>query len=227
VVNVIQDSFSLLHQETIPHLMNPTLEHIQKLLDGDWKFAADAREACKSNSWREFQRVQQPPPLPLNLPAFLSYQRSLNFCAKTISTPSVQRMFLMPVWVTDNLDDIPTKKWTHDFAVKLGDQPIYAIDTSESFKRVEPLFHSFFELQVKVWDVGLVVQSRYYSHEIKMQQRGWIYSVMQSQVIEVEKILSEEKKNARPKPNSAVAPFQFNMTPAIEDLPDVLLQEMK
>src|SRR6185436_9934442 len=116
---------------------------------------------------------------------------------------------LIPVWVGDNPDDEPYNDWERSYAIKIGNQPVSITDSASATKYAKALSGSVITLKVNSWNVGILVESRYYSPEIQLAKRGIPYGVLQSQVIEIEEILKEENHELIPKPKEEILPFSF------------------
>jgi hypothetical protein len=174
--------------------MSSKVKKLQAIIDGDWRFAAAAREACKNNTWREFQLLQQPKPFVFNVFALVSYNRCLSKCIELFNAPTIQEMMLIPVWMGNNLDDDPIRHWEKAYVMKIGDQPLSIIENSSITKYSKVLFDLIITLKVRVWDVGILIKSSAYSSSVPLVIRGIPYGVLDNRVIEVDEILKEENQ---------------------------------
>jgi hypothetical protein len=209
--------------------MNDTvLKKLQKAINGEWVFAAKAREAALNNSWKQFQLGKTPQPFILNVLAYVNYNNCLKKCEELFKGPINDVLKIFPVWICDNRDDEPSSDWTRAYVLKIGNSPIEVSSSNFKFLEKEELyFNATITLDVTRWEVGNVEKSTYYSSEIKLAMRGLVYCVVEGDVYHLNQIVNSEKLKPIPKPSNKIPAFSCAVIPALEGISEDVVEELE
>jgi hypothetical protein len=208
--------------------MAANIHKLQKLIDDGWQFASDARDACKNNTWREFQLMQMPKPFPLNFIARINYKQCLLKSIEMLRPPLLEEIKLYPVWICENEDDEPSADWHIGYISQTGNNPIVEHeDYHQLFKGSELNCNAIITVSAHRWIVGNIVKSNYYGTTIPMAMRGLFYSVLEYDVIQLDNITREEELDIVLKPVEKIPAYGYKVLPALVGFPDDLLMEIK
>ena len=128
---------------------------LQAILDGPWQFAADAREAYGSaEDWLLFQKKQKPPPSRLRIAGRRAYDACLEAAAGTLEGTRVIRVEVVPVWVSDNPDEVAHAEWFAPQAVRLEDGPLEIWEPRPILEDSSPVVESRAVCESRWWRTG-------------------------------------------------------------------------
>ncbi len=205
--------------------MAELIKNLSKLIDGDWQYANAAREACKNNTWTQFQLKQMPKPFILNCLAFFNYNECLSKSVEIFRGPFEEELKLIPVWKGENYDDTPSNNWKRAYVSSMDKDHLQFHNTTTSFlKKNELNFDSIITIKVRKWDVGIIVKTKYYSPSVPLVIRGIVYSLLAYEAVELMEIVQEEKFETIEKPTKKIQPFCCRVLPALKNIPDDILQ---
>ncbi len=81
------------------------METVQRFVDGPWRHAARAREACNQNDWHAFQTEQMPRP-GFHRPLLRrSYDRCATRCVELFRGPRKEPFMVVPIWVCNAFEE--------------------------------------------------------------------------------------------------------------------------
>lgn len=154
----------------------------QAVIDGPWRQAAAAVEACRTNAWPAFVRVSAPPS-PWLLGA-IGYRQCIARAAKTFAGPRETTAELIPVWVCDT-EDASSEEWYAAHAQRLDGGQLDIIEPAPYSGDAPHRLDARVVCSVEVWQVGLVVANRDYAPGVRMLAQYGDYSVFERPIVRV------------------------------------------
>ena len=189
-------------------------ETVQRIVDGKWRFAARAREACARGEWRAFVK-EHAPPVPR-----LFGRREIEECRaraiEAFSGPRAVAVRLVPTWVAD-ADEGESDQWFMGHALFQGDAAPGATEIGPRSEDVELRVDRAVVCEARAWRVAYVVESRSYAPDIAMLFRGERHSVLEGEVIEIASARAEDGAPV-PRPRVVVPPFASWFEPRVDGL---------
>ena len=195
----------------------------QAVVNGPWRLASDAVEACRNDAWPAFAKVSAPPS-PFLLGA-IDYRMSIARAAKTFTGPRDTVAELIPVWVCDT-EDAPSTEWYAAHAQRLDNGKLDVIEPAPYFKDAPHRLTERVICDVQLWQVGLVVANRDYAPGIPMLARYGDYSVLEQAIIRVTG--TRAMPGAELDPPALVVPMYCNwVEPRVDGLATDVVSELR
>jgi hypothetical protein len=170
------------------------LEIAQQLLNGKWRHATAALEACQRGDWADFVR-RFPPPRPL-LIGRLDYRRCLALAEASLRGPETTTLTLVPLWACSTFET-EANQWVAVNGVAQEGQPLYVHEPGPFVADESPLADALWKCTVRRWQAASVVDSHSYAPGVPLQLRAGAFGVLD---IHVDEVLSVEVNPTEPLP---------------------------
>jgi hypothetical protein len=138
-------------------------EAAQRLLDGNYALAREARLACEKGTWPAFVCEAAPPG-----PAVFGrggYARCLALAKQTCAGPRRERVLIVPLCVC-RTDETESSEWFAAHGVLHEEQPLGVLEPSPYLADATPRSDSFLACTVDRWTTGTVVRSEFYAPSV-------------------------------------------------------------
>lgn len=172
------------------------VETAQQILDGTWKHASAALQACKRGEWARF--VREVAPMKPLLVGRIHHGRCLALAERSLSGPVTTALTLVPLWGCST-EDAVSNPWVAVHGVVEPGKPLQVrevgpfTEVADASARADALW----ACTVRRWTAAIVVESRAYAPEIPMRLRAGAFSVLE---VEVDEVLSVDVQETEPLP---------------------------
>jgi hypothetical protein len=197
--------------------VTPT-EVAQQILNGPWRHASAALQACRRSEWASFTR-EAAPPKPLIVGRF-DHGRCLALAERSLTGPTTARLVLVPLWACSTEDDVSTE-WVAVHGIA-GDGNLYVQETGPfiAIEDASPRADALWECSVRCWTAATVVDSHSYAPSVPMRLRAGSFAVLEMRILEVMSVEVQDAPSL-PRPVREVPMFASWFEPRVSVSPEL------
>jgi hypothetical protein len=177
----------------------------QTLLQGPWKHAKAARDACRAGNWQDFA-ISIAPPRPF-LCGRADYRRCLALATTAARGPELRTLTIVPLWACGTGEE-PASEWIAIHGISQAGEKLYPQESGPfiGVADAEPRVDALWVCTVRRWRAAVVAHSWAYSPEIPLLLRAGKYAAIEVAIDEVVAV-DEQICARRERPNREVPAF--------------------
>lgn len=165
------------------------LEVARRVLDGPFRHAAAAREACRRGSWAELA-ARAAPERPGLFGGRGDWTACVELASRTFAGPTPVRITIVPAWACST-DEGASTEWVEVHAVFVAPADVhtlvapYIAETGPWYDAADPRLDEIVVLRANAYDAAWVVRTASYAPSIELLLRRGKYGVLATRVLDV------------------------------------------